>query len=362
MSVKLFALSDFVGEKKPQLKPDLIYGALRQGHVAILAGGSKSGKTWAAIQLAIAAANSDIWFGRACSKSKVLFVDFETAPASLIDRFDQVIDKLQRSGRDVSRDGIDVLSLRGVHAPQEELFKTIENAVKQAQPQLTIIDPIYRLTNGDENNAVDVARQFAWLDYIAETYDTAILFTHHHSKGQQAGKGSLDRASGSGVYGRAPDASFDLIEVEISSEAKEQLQARGYKNIDGASGFRLECVFRDFKSPPPMNGFFDYPVHVIDETGILQKARPKAEARAYDVARSVRASNRVNWSKCISEAYKALSADNAKVTISEIANWLQASEVGKGSEGTIRKELKKAGFETINGEVVPIKADGETTE
>ena len=46
----------------------------------------------------------------------------------------------------------------------------------------------------------------------------AVIYCHHHSKGQQGQKRSMDRASGSGVFARDPDALLDLIELEVSDD------------------------------------------------------------------------------------------------------------------------------------------------
>ena len=45
---------------------------------------------------------------------------------------------------------------------------------------------------------------------------------YHHSKGIQGGKRSMDRASGSGVFARDPDALLDLIELELSEDLLKQ--------------------------------------------------------------------------------------------------------------------------------------------
>lgn len=35
------------------------------------------------------------------------------------------------------------------------------------------------------------------------------------------------------------------------------------------TAWRLECTLREFKKPAPINCWFDYPIHRIDDTGIL---------------------------------------------------------------------------------------------
>ena len=44
------------------------------------------------------------------------------------------------------------------------------------------------------------------------------VYCHHHSKGGQGMKKAMDRASGSGVFARDPDAQLDIIELEMTEE------------------------------------------------------------------------------------------------------------------------------------------------
>ncbi|WP_270344759.1 hypothetical protein [Enterococcus thailandicus] len=52
----------------------------------------------------------------------------------------------------------------------------------------------------------------------------AVIYCHHHSKGSQGGKNSMDRSSGSGVFARDPDAILDLIELPLTEERHTYLE------------------------------------------------------------------------------------------------------------------------------------------
>ena len=51
-----------------------------------------------------------------------------------------------------------------------------------------------------------------------------IDYCHHHSKGAQGGKRSMDRASGSGVFARDPDAMLDMTELTPTDAIRDQLK------------------------------------------------------------------------------------------------------------------------------------------
>lgn len=96
-----------------------------------------------------------------------------------------------------------------------------------------IIDPIYKVITGDENSADQMANFCNQFDKVCTELKVATIYCHHHSKGSQGGKKSMDRASGSGVFARDPDAMLDMIELELSEDvlkAEETRQSAGPVN------------------------------------------------------------------------------------------------------------------------------------
>ncbi|WP_346352748.1 AAA family ATPase [Faecalibacterium taiwanense] len=75
-----------------------------------------------------------------------------------------------------------------------------------------MLDPIYKVITGDENSADQMAKFCNQFDLVCRELDCAVIYCHHHSKGAQGGKRSMDRASGSGVFARDPDAMLDMTE------------------------------------------------------------------------------------------------------------------------------------------------------
>ena len=59
-------------------------------------------------------------------------------------------------------------------------------------------------------------------DRVCSELGAAVIYCHHHSKGVQGAKRSMDRASGSGVFARDPDAMIDLIELELNKDILKQ--------------------------------------------------------------------------------------------------------------------------------------------
>ena len=75
------------------------------------------------------------------------------------------------------------------------------------------LDPIYRLQRdgSGDNSAQEVNTLLDPFDEISTEYDLLFMWIHHHSKGNQAGKTSHERGSGSGGWARYADVIIDLI-------------------------------------------------------------------------------------------------------------------------------------------------------
>ena len=252
---------DDVLDDLPELAPVLIDGILRQGHKMLLAGPSKAGKSFALIQLAIAIAGGGEWLGRRCAQGKVLYVNLEVDRTSFFHRIDDVY---KRYNSRKGRKNLKAWNLRGEKVTIEKLVTSLEYRIKKGDFMAVIIDPIYKLIEGDENKAGDMAKFCNQFDRICNNLGCAVIYCHHHSKGAKDNATAMNRASGSGVFARDPDALLDMVEVDLPLE-------EGFP--DGCTGWRISSVLREFRSPAPYEVFFDYPVHVV--TDLLRDAKIK---------------------------------------------------------------------------------------
>lgn len=239
------------------LAPELVHGVLRQGHKMIITGPSKSGKSMAMLELAVAIARGDYWLMHKCSRGRVLFINFEIDPASFKKR---VHAYCQKRGIRLDPGMMEIWNLRG-HLIEPKSFA--ENLIRYCRGKhfsAILLDPIYKMMEmQDENNAADISQMCNLFDKITMETDASIIFSHHFSKGSKYNTSAIDRASGSGVFARDPDAIvvFSLLDWKPPEETP-------YK-----TAIRVEMILREFASPQPMNFFFDYPLHEYDEENIL---------------------------------------------------------------------------------------------
>lgn len=250
-------------QNPPQLADELIEGVLRTGHKMLISGASKTSKSFMLIELAYAIAEGMNWMGKHCKQGKVLYVNLEVDRASCINRISEVYKAFGMSVGNHANN-IDIWNLRGHATTMEKLApKLIRRCEKQGYIAV-IIDPIYKVMNGDENKAGDMAAFCNQFDAIANALNCSVIYCHHFSKGFQGGKKSIDRASGSGVFARDPDAILTVTELDVPESLVES------KGIP----LRIEYTLREFKPLEPTDIWNRYPIHYVDSEGILSEYEP----------------------------------------------------------------------------------------
>lgn len=318
----------------PDYAEELIEGILRQGHKMLLVGPSKSGKSFSLIELCIAIAEGTKWMGRQCKQGDVLYVNFELDRASCLHRFKDVYQTLGLTPNNANR--IFVWNLRGKTPALDQLVPKLIRRAEKKKYIAVVVDPIYKVITGDENSASEMAKFCNQFDKIADALGASVIYAHHHSKGAQGGKKSMDRASGSGVFARDPDALLDMIELDMNKEVKEhfinearveamhtvldkyvpkwrtyiyqtkktddhdfeamndycaemlgfeqmnELQYLTELKVDEAkhiTALQISGTLREFATFDPINCFFKYPVHFLDNTNLLKGCRPEGSKK-----------------------------------------------------------------------------------
>ena len=263
----------------PEVAPELIGGVLRQGHKMIISGPSKAGKSFLLLELAYAIAEGHTWIGNKCKMGKVLYVNMEIDRASFARRFISIYNA-RKMNYGAHRSNIDIWNLRGYSMPITKLIEPLLRRAKKEAYSAIIIDPLYKVLEGDENSNTDVARMGAGFDRIAQETGASVIYVHHFAKGYAGDRSSIDRGSGAGTFSRDPDAILTISPLEQTEDEEE---AHG-------SAWRVEYTLREFKDHEPTNVYFQYPVHEVDDgllkTKAIQSALSADRARRSEAAMS----------------------------------------------------------------------------
>lgn len=234
-------------------------------------------------------------------------------------------------------------------------------------------------------------------DKVCTELGCAVIYCHHHSKGNQGGKRSVDRASGSGVFARDPDALLDMIELELTEDIRKQrknsavgalcgawleryeqsdkvgqddllsrraaldacmdlLPTQAYTKLldevnaldgreDSVTGWRIDGTLREFPKFPALNVWFKYPVHEVDHTGVLADIQPDDGAHPYKKNLAKRPTKHERAQKRALEldnAFALLSSDGP-VTIKALCEYLDVTP------RTLQKYIKESGVYWTDG-------------
>ena len=210
----------------------------------------------------------------------------------------------------------------------------------------------------------------------------------------------MDRASGSGVFARDPDAMLDLVELELTPEIVEQqanaaaaraclqwikkneptlrdklsqddtCSAASLERIirdnvpiwiydvareeaqqarsaaAGFTGWRIEGTLREFPKFPPVNLWFRYPVHQLDDGQILGDLDVDGSQPNWKKANRNRKKSSDEYRRSKAQEYSEAIANccaGEAPTVNDLIQYF----AGNGKEAkadTVRKDLKKFGF------------------
>lgn len=220
----------------------------------------------------------------------------------------------------------------------------------------------------------------------------------------------MDRASGSGVFARDPDALLDLIELDLTDDllkqqedsavcdvcisflnkhfddweddvsqdalcsraqmesyCKKKLTAGQYntlealistarKKVQEQTAWRIEGTLREFPKFAPVNLWFDYPVHRMDNTGVLNDIQPDAEKPYWQKGKEARKkqgeAQRKDKQAKYNMAIESFRFDHDDVypTVKELYEQMKADAEAIGekypAEKTIWNSLKNIGYTT----------------
>lgn len=397
-------MADFY-DNPPPLADELIAGCLRQGHKMLLSGPSKAGKSLALMALTICIAEGRPWMGMPCRQGRVLYINLELDRASCWHRFRAIYGAMGIQPSALVN--ADVWNLRGHSLPMDKLAPKLIRRAARGNYAAVIIDPIYKIITGDENSAEQMALFCNQFDRLCTELDTAVIYCHHHSKGAQGGKRAIDRSSGSGVFARDPDAILDMIELELSEPAVQHLKSRAawdeitrqldarlpkwqedfsadeqrsaialklaaqlrldksdYAELCAAveraelsamqkTAWRIEATLREFPKFPPINCWLDYPLHRVDDTGILDDLAADEQRPAWQKASKARtakaAARKDDGAQRFAEAVSAANMGDPP-TLNELSDYLGIAE------RTCRDKLKQYGFKMDSRTKLIVKA------
>lgn len=164
--------------------------------VGFIGGTPKSGKTWLALELAVAVASGQPCLGRyrVEHKGHVLLYAAEDSACAIKHRVGAIA--RARGIDDISRLAIGLIGEDNLRLDDDEHQQRLAITIDKLQPRMLVLDPLVRLHRTDENSAADVSGLLHYLRQLQRHYRVAVVLVHHVRKSAAQQPGQALRGSG----------------------------------------------------------------------------------------------------------------------------------------------------------------------
>lgn len=173
----------------------LVEGLWSEEAVGFVGGTPKSGKTWLALEMAVAVASGKPCLGRYAvpNPGPVLLFAAEDAPAAVRLRGAGLA---KARGIDFERLAVGLITQPVLRLDLPHDREALAATVAKIQPRLLVLDPLVRLHRGDENSSAEISDLLGFLRQLQREHHVAVLLVHHIRKSGAAQPGQALRGSG----------------------------------------------------------------------------------------------------------------------------------------------------------------------
>lgn len=176
----------------------------------------------------------------------VLYINLEIKAEHMHGRVNRLIKNMGQPSA-VIKNRLHIINARGHDINANHILVL----ARKYKPDIIIIDPLYKMLEGDENATKDMKPVLAMFDRIAEQTGAAVLYVHHNPKGRAGDRDTRDRGAGSGVLARDFDAAIYLTDhVKGQGFVVMSTIARNYPPSDPQSILWSEGRFIKSDEPP----------------------------------------------------------------------------------------------------------------
>jgi RecA-family ATPase len=211
MSFAAYTIDELLRLKPPSW---LIEGIIPEGGLTALYGNPGDGKSFIALDMALAIASGRPWQGHPTKKGYVVYISAEggggigkrvgawlTHAEIKPKDYRQFLTNFITAAIRIHPDSEDlgaVLSETFDHPDYQEALGDVLDAEEPRPPLFIVVDTLARCFEGDENQQEDMGNFIKGLDTLRETHDATILVVHHTGKhgieerGSSAFRGACD--------------------------------------------------------------------------------------------------------------------------------------------------------------------------
>uniref|UniRef100_A0A6M3JK91 Putative ATPase domain containing protein n=1 Tax=viral metagenome TaxID=1070528 RepID=A0A6M3JK91_9ZZZZ len=218
----------------------------RQGKAEVFAP-PKAGKSFMCLQLARCIGSGLPFLGMPTKQGRVLYIQPEMAIETLQDR-------MKKTGQEYP--DVYVGSTFSIKLDKSQGQEDLMRAVAAVEPDVLILDSLYKMISGDENETQDMEDIVNFIDEkIIDPYGCSVFITHH------AGKDLKRGSRGSNVLESWVDAYIEMKKVSRSGEAhRSRITPLSMRHDAPGEPFNVELVDFEFA----LLGADDRPQLIVD--------------------------------------------------------------------------------------------------
>lgn len=278
---KRLDLRNAFSQQPPPL--DFVLPGMIAGTVGALVAQGGAGKSWVALELAMAVAGGpDLLEIGVGATGPVLYLPAEDPELALRHRLFSAAPQFDETAREQLAETLEIVPLMGqavdlmTPAWSEAIIRMSEGK------RLVVVDTLRRFHSGDENSASDMARLLGVMEAICGATGTSLLFLHHTGKSAalNGGGGQQQASRGSSVLvDNVRGGQLNLIGM-TEGEAKgydiDPSNRRDYiKLVQAKANFGAPIADRWFRRD---DGGLLLPAHIENEDGQEREA-PHGETK-----------------------------------------------------------------------------------
>jgi len=187
----------------------------KQGRM-IFFGPRKSWKSMLAMNLAFSLAQGEPFLGFDCLQQKVLLIQLELSKALYRERVMKYLTGHKLTASQVP--GLDILSTYYLKLDRPAGSSFLDRTVGEHEPEILIVDPVYKVLSGDVVRSYDVLKLMDNLDMVIQRYKIGVILIHHarqslvDSSGQEIDRG-VEELMGSSYFGNWPDSIIKMRKI-----------------------------------------------------------------------------------------------------------------------------------------------------
>lgn len=188
-ALRVLTPEEFARDLAPE---PIVAGLLYAASTTSLNGASKTGKTWAALQLSMCVASGVEFLGLEVRRARVLYLSLELSAGMLCDRMELIASdagvRMPRIG-----DEFHVVAPTRDYLPRLDLStgdgrSALRRLIAETRAGVVVLDTLYRFTGDlDPSDNRDMGRLFAALNDVAAASSAGLLLLDHAGKGERLG-------------------------------------------------------------------------------------------------------------------------------------------------------------------------------